>query len=260
MRRLLLLITLVTCACGVWNSSNGASNAGVLPIGASVGRSVTAAAPRLAPAQAPVRVMLLGDSITYGARSTDGGGYRTRLWELLRQQYDAVDFVGSSDAGPSWIDRANEGHSGYMIRDLLPYLDQWLQTYQPQIILLHIGTNDIGGHLAPAAAAERLRRLLRQIFSVLPQVQIIVAQITPLCVFAPQVADYNARIPAIAASFVGHVPPIRVVDMQHTVGLSDLADCVHPNDRGYAHMADQWFAVLQPLLGSFTPWFVGRAI
>src|SRR5262249_22927777 len=53
----------------------------------------------------PVRIMPLGDSITYGVKSHDGGGYRTRLWHLLQQSGTAVDFVGSLAAGPADIDQ-----------------------------------------------------------------------------------------------------------------------------------------------------------
>jgi len=54
-----------------------------------------------------------------------------------------VDFVGSLSNGPASLgDKDHEGHRGFRI-DRVPSVDGWLDTQQPDITLLMIGTNDM---------------------------------------------------------------------------------------------------------------------
>ena len=59
----------------------------------------------------PIRILPLGDSLTWGVGSTDGSGYRTRLRSALTAAGLRVHFVGSqrSGAGP---DADHAGHPG----------------------------------------------------------------------------------------------------------------------------------------------------
>src|SRR5437868_6298425 len=65
-----------------------------------------------------IKIMPLGDSITYGAYSSTGGGYRFHLWNDLRVRGFPVDFVGSVKTGPASFDRENEGHPGWKINQI----------------------------------------------------------------------------------------------------------------------------------------------
>ncbi|ABW15785.1 hypothetical protein Franean1_6448 [Parafrankia sp. EAN1pec] len=56
-----------------------------------------------------LRVLPLGDSITYGVGTPDNSSYRARLWDLLDDDADDLDFVGSQDTG-TLPDTDNEGH------------------------------------------------------------------------------------------------------------------------------------------------------
>lgn len=66
--------------------------------------------PRAAAAPASLRVMPLGDSITWGVGSPSGNSYRGFLWNELAAEGHALDFVGSGRNGPM-SDPDNEGHS-----------------------------------------------------------------------------------------------------------------------------------------------------
>ncbi|WP_051859308.1 SGNH/GDSL hydrolase family protein [Streptomyces xanthophaeus] len=80
------------------------------------------AAPR--PVPPLVKIMPLGDSITEGAGSSAGVGYRAPLWELISAQSRYTpDFVGSRSSG-SVTDPDNEGHGGYTISGIRAGLDQ----------------------------------------------------------------------------------------------------------------------------------------
>ncbi len=68
----------------------------------------------LAAAQSPaVRIMPLGDSITYG--SPVAGGYRVPLYHMLTNAAYAVDYVGTAtgNASADLPEINHEGHGGW---------------------------------------------------------------------------------------------------------------------------------------------------
>src|SRR5947209_14639864 len=117
---------------------------GVAVLLAIGGALLAAPAPaRASVASRPIRVMPLGDSITWGVGSSTGSSYRADLWRrLVTQAGYHIDFVGSQQSG-SLPDTDNEGHSGWRIDQIAGGIDGWLATYQPDVVLLHIGTNDM---------------------------------------------------------------------------------------------------------------------
>ena len=198
-----------------------------------------------------IKIMPLGDSITYGQGSTTGGGYRLPLWHDLRMRGAQITFVGSMQHGPANFPRDNEGRPGWTIRQIAAHVVDWLRTYQPQIILLHIGTNDILKNDNPANAPARLKSLIDQITATLPQATLIVAQIIPVTrrpQFNPEVVTYNHAIPGIVQAEAAQGKHVLLVDMYHAVSPAMLVDGAHPDDRAYALMAQVWENALIPLL------------
>ena len=52
--------------------------------------------------------------------------------------------MGTLQNGPAALaDRNHEGHSGWRIDEIHASIDGWLTTYQPEVVLLLIGTNDV---------------------------------------------------------------------------------------------------------------------
>jgi lysophospholipase L1-like esterase len=201
-----------------------------------------------------VRIMPLGDSITAGVGSSYKGGYRVALWNDCMAYHFHVIFVGSQYDGPtSLADRNNEGHPGWRIDQISTHVVAWLQTYQPQIVLLHIGSNDIIQHRNVSDAPARLHFLLEQITTTLPGATVIVAQITPLGnpLLNAEVIAYNRTIPQIVGLMEAQGKHVEYVDMYHAVPASDLADGIHPNNAGYALMAGVWFRALQPIIANW---------
>ncbi len=187
-----------------------------------------------------IKIMSLGDSITFGTRDPGYGGYRHLLRTLLVHDGYAVNFVGSQRGGKSAAsDSDNEGHPGWTIAQIQNGIDteRWLETYHPDLILLHIGTNDIRQGDADAAPG-RLSALLDDILRRLPQTHVIVAQIIPFRQGPEQGHQiYNSAIPGIAAS---KAPRVSAVDMQSILSRDDYADGIHPNADGYDKMARAW--------------------
>lgn len=198
-----------------------------------------------------IKIMPLGDSITAGIGSSTGGGYRVSLWQDLKSAHWHVQFVGSQKDGPASLsDRDHEGHPGWRIDQISSNVEKWLRTYKPQVVLLHIGTNDIIQNYALSSAPSRLRSLILKIHSTLPKTIIIVAEIIPFSDSArnAQAITYNRTIPTLTKKLVAQGLPIHYVDMYHAVPVSDLVDGVHPNDSGYDAMAHVWYQSLQKVV------------
>jgi len=193
--------------------------------------------------------MPLGDSITLGTPDQSYGGYRHVLGILLAKDGYTIDFVGSQRSGNRSIpDPDNEGHPGWTIAQIKSGIDVdgWLETYKPDIILLHIGTNDIS-HGNAASAPDNLSALLDDMLARLPKVRVIVAQIIPFRRGPDQGhQSYNRAIPGIVAS---KGPRVSVIDMQNILSMSDYADGLHPNASGYDKMARAWETALRAMAG-----------
>ncbi|MFD0200452.1 MULTISPECIES: GDSL-type esterase/lipase family protein [Saccharothrix] len=201
-----------------------------------------------AQADSGVKVMPLGDSITDGFNVP--GGYRVDLWQKLVASGRTVDFVGSMTNGPSGLgDRDHEGHSGWTIAQIDSNVTNWLRTYTPRTILLHIGTNDIYGS-DPAGAPQRLSALVDRITTLAPNADLFVATITPLSFSDATVRSFNATIPPMVQSKVNAGKKVHLVDMYRALTTADLADGVHPNATGYSKMATAWYNALLSVPGS----------
>lgn len=200
----------------------------------------------------PIRVMPLGDSITYGAGSSTGSSYRAALWDrLVGQAGYAIDFVGSQRSG-ALPDADNEGHSGWRIDQIAANIDTWLANSLPDVVLLHIGTNDMNQDYQVGAAPQRLGALLDQILLDRPVATVLVAKIVPSSdsTIQSRITAFNAALPDVVAARGSRAG---LVDLS-TLSGADLADTLHPNDSGYAKMAVRWYAALEGVLGDGRDW------
>src|SRR5262245_26569406 len=81
----------------------------LVPLEFSIPLSHSHITPLVGAKSVKIKVMPLGDSITYGSGSSNKGGYRFPLWNDLRVYGSPVDFVGSQQSGPAGFDRDHEG-------------------------------------------------------------------------------------------------------------------------------------------------------
>jgi lysophospholipase L1-like esterase len=211
----------------------------------------------------PVRILPLGDSITEQGEP----GYRYELWKRLIDAGVAFDFVGSmksaGDERPSqWpvyrgytFDVDHEGHSGWTASDLVNGCDwepqrgklsEWLKHYSPDVVLLHIGTND-AFHMTPVSETiTMISRIIDQIRFVNPNVTVFIAKIIPLC--GRWEREFNAGVVALNANLEKFVKqknssksPIVIVDHYSNFDPKcDTDDEIHPNANGQVKMATNW--------------------
>ena len=91
--------------------------------------------------------MPLGDSITESNMGQHS--YRYYLWHMLINDGYQVNFVGSRHGvgnGPpanADFDMDHEGHAGWRADEILNHIQAWATAASPDVVLLHIGTNDV---------------------------------------------------------------------------------------------------------------------
>jgi lysophospholipase L1-like esterase len=236
----------------------------------------------------PVRIMPMGDSITEGVcdapencnipdikAPSDGSGIAACSWALnydnpkalgyrafLRDKLIAKGFKATYVGSVSVVDGlAHEGHTAWSISDL-DYCVQngdWLQKAQPQIILLHIGTNDARNSQALGKMVADLNQLLKHIYDTLPATtEIIVAQVTPArkdvqsskALLNELLAPYNAKIPGIVDELRASGKHVSYVNMSGVIQSdADFDDMgLHPNKAASERMADVWLGKIVEVL------------
>jgi lysophospholipase L1-like esterase len=180
----------------------------------------------------PLRILPLGDSITWGFYNGQGtNGYREQLRTRLVAAGASVDLVGTLRSG-TMTDNENEGHSGWVISQVRGVLGPAL-AFQPNVVLIHLATNDLNRGDSPSEpnnqAPQRLGALIDDILAKLPDAVIFVAKIVKTTNAATQKRfdTYNAAIPAVVKERTDKGFKLVVVD-QSIVGGSELGDSLHP--------------------------------
>ncbi len=198
------------------------------------------ALPAAAQSNINLRLMPMGDSITAGYRSSTGDGYRGPLYSTLAGQVGAETFIGSQSDG-TMSDPYNEGYFGYQIAQITALATGQLNIYRPNIITLHIGSNDLNEGYEVSTAPQRLATLIDEIIAAQPDATLLVAQliINSNATTEARIVTYNSQIPAIVQARANQGKHIAMVSMS-ALTTADLADGLHPNDGGYAKMATAW--------------------
>ena len=232
--------------------------------------------------------MPLGDSITRGiGLPTDSAhyiAYRKTLHDLLVGAGYDVNFVGTLDDGFAvFAESQHEGHGGWTADEIVNgrpdtptagKLSDWLIADSPDVILLHIGTNDINELQAPAGIVPEVSQILDEIDQYDPNITVILALIineqdhtcndgSPTSIFNYDVYDMALKrsdpsYPGYTGGLNGDRDRIEIVDMECDAGIDyrsyidggDMYNQLHPYPTGYDKMANLWFTgfkAIQPV-------------
>lgn len=219
--------------------------------------SVAAPAAPAAATRGVYRIMPLGDSITKGV-GQDGArytGYRVRLDNHLRSGAVPAGFryewVGSQVSYGR-----HEGHGGWTVDQISARIDGWMDAYRPDIVLLHVGTNNITRGEPAAVVLRKVRDLVRKIRARSAYTQIFVARIVGVRADWAT-ADERRRNVAVAHGLwsvaAGAGPRVYPVDMRQVTGLG-LFDWHHPNRYGYHLMAYRWYEAMRGRVNGSRRW------
>lgn len=219
---------------------------------------------------AQTRLLPLGDSITQGGQNH--ASWRYALWDSLRAGGYSVDFVGTQVSifggdppNLAWypeyltaFDRDHEGHWGWRTDQIDAIVAGVAAATQPDVVLIHLGTNDVGqqGAAGVANADANLRSIVGRLRAARPNVRIVLAQVVPIgpgtsySANAVQVPALNAAVAAIAADSTRPGSPITVVDQFAGFDTATLmqSDGLHPNTVGEARIAARWMTELRTFL------------
>ena len=202
---------------------------------------------------APTRIMPLGDSITFG--SSVAGGYRNKLYQTLTAAGYVVDYVGTQTGNGvgTLPDSDHEGHGGWNIGQLDANIAGWFGVIaDPDVILLHIGTNDFGQNLDTPNAINRLDALITKIATLRPYAHIIVTNLMERG--EPQntniQAQFNPHVQNRVNAQAALGRRVTFLDMRSAVPLAEMPDNLHPGQAGYDHMADAWLPAVQAVIGT----------
>jgi acyl-CoA thioesterase I len=205
----------------------------------------------------PVRIMPLGDSITEG-RSGDAT-WRYWLQKSLEAKGCTVDYVGSRsgvvDGRPRFsdFDPDHEGHWGWTTAQVKAQIDHWARDAKPGIVLLHLGTNDLGSD--PERIAANLGAIVASLRRARPTVEIYLARLIPAAGVPDEIMRRTNDAIARVAADRDH-PESRLIVVDQYTGFdpgADTYDGVHPNESGEKKMARRWFDALQARLDCLRP-------
>ncbi|MGH7495002.1 MAG: GDSL-type esterase/lipase family protein, partial [bacterium] len=195
--------------------------------------------------------MPLGNSITEGVGSTTEAGYRKPLYDLLTNAGVSFDFVGDLQHGNgSVIDKDHEGHAGFRTEEL--QVAGYLAANPAEVILLEIGTNDISFGESAAQVRDDISNLLDAIKTARPSARIYLSTVIPRTDNRQATTqNLNNLLPNLVQNKINAGQEILLVDiasqfLANANWQTDLmSDDKHPNDDGYALMAQAFFNAMQ---------------
>ena len=225
-----------------------------------------------------VKIMPVGDSITNGDGET--GGYRKYLDYALKQKGISFDMVGpKKDMNASFsyngqtvqYDSDHAGFSGFQIKEVPDWgksqgntgslynelkNNDAVKKYQPDIILLIIGTNDMTANRSMSACSSDLHDLVDYMLGDMPAGGTVfmgsIPEHTAYGGNPEKIANYNNTVKSVAEEYEKAGKNVHFADVHGCLnGTADLGfDNLHPNGTGYEKMGKFWAGVIEDYLGS----------
>jgi lysophospholipase L1-like esterase len=213
--------------------------------------------------------MPLGDSITKGVDgpSTDDAGYRNDLADSLNSEGIGFDFVGSLVDG-SGFDADHEGHAGWRADQIINgrvgqssqgRLTTWLPDYDPRVVLLHIGTNDVDEPQDNDSTIREIGNIIDRIDFYNSDIVIVLASLIG------RIDDYDEKTDELNLKIADLFLEKRLAGRKiFYAGIAEVCksnpawvvdyfapfDIKHPNDAGFAVMAQVWLNTLTTALNA----------
>ncbi|HVQ19211.1 MAG TPA: fibronectin type III domain-containing protein, partial [Actinomycetes bacterium] len=207
-------------------------------------------------ADSPVRIMLVGDSITEGssgdwtwryrlARYLDAAGVdyefvgpRSTMYDLGTGKHTSMDYV---DPG---FDTDHFARWGELLRQFLdeyaaPVEDSigWaVSTYKPDVVVEVLGVNDMIWGATPEETLALAKRFVQEVRAAEPNARLVLSKIPSVQIAG--VADYNDLLESTASEWSTGDSPVVVSDpAQQWSTDGDTCDSLHPNAVGEVKIA-----------------------
>lgn len=169
------------------------------------------------------RIVAFGDSLTYGyGLATIDDSYPSQLQEKLLQEGYSYKVI-------------NLGVSGDTTADGLNRIATTL-SFEPDIVLLELGANDVLQKISPSIARANLREIVRVLDS--QKIKVILISTDPHPLYPVQNREeYAAIIPDIAKEYGLSVVPSIVKDIMFTKYVQQ--DGLHHTKEGYTKILNE---------------------
>lgn len=231
-----------------------------------------------ASAEQVYKILPLGNSITQA--EVNRASYRYPLWKMLVDSEIKFDFVGSlekqqdryskgtppqPDYKGQSFDRDHEGHFGWNTNEIIQgrdfdngsgkgKLEEWVEGYDADIALIHLGTNDAFNRHSNESSVKELKEVIRILREDNPEVIVLLAKLIPAKLNpgdGEAVKSLNEVIPAVAEDMSTDESPVIMVDHFEGFDVDEHSyDGVHPNEAGEKLMARRWFKAIQSVVES----------
>jgi len=166
------------------------------------------------------------------------GSSSIQFWETLKQDFSPLPVV-------------RRGFGGAMMSDVLAYADRIILPYEPRVVLLYAGENDLAGRRTSRQVLADFRELIHTIHVRLPDARIALISIKPSITrkhLFDRIRRANALLKAEAAryEFVDFIDVFTpMLDEQRNLkGELFSNDGLHLNTNGY-HL---WASLIKPRL------------
>jgi lysophospholipase L1-like esterase len=207
----------------------------------------------------PVKIMLVGDSITEGIDSS--GAYRRYLDGMLRRSGHLMDFVGSrkkhndnkTEPDSYEYDVDHQGHWGKGSAWLAKNMPDLLSDDAPDVAVIHIGTEDIvSGSGTAEEIVFNIAKVIKALRSKNKSVKIVLAKTIPVQGKIDEVNQLNRLISQYIKVHSTDPSPIVMADQNTGFNTStDLADGgVLPSAIGAKKMAAVFAGAMNELLSN----------
>ncbi|MEZ4886997.1 MAG: SGNH/GDSL hydrolase family protein [Chitinophagales bacterium] len=166
------------------------------------------------------------------------GSSSIRFWVTLKEDMEGLAVL-------------NRGFGGSTLPEAVHYADQIIFPYEPEIIVLYSGENDISEGRTPQEAFDSFKELTAQITAKLPNTKLFYLCMKPSIArweMWPKMEDANK----LFADYLAEQPNMEYVDISAPM-LDEsgepkkdifVEDMLHMNEKGYA----AWTKIVKPLL------------
>jgi len=164
-------------------------------------------------------ILAFGDSLTYGYGATTAQSYPVQLSQLLNMEV------------------INAGISGEKSRQGLKRLGTLLDKYQPQLLLLCHGGNDVLKKQNLDNMKENLAKMIEMAQS--RDIQVVLISVPEASLFLPDIKQYQE----LAEQYKVPLENDIIKDVLKKPSLH--SDAIHPNAQGYGLIAEAIYELLE---------------
>jgi lysophospholipase L1-like esterase len=157
------------------------------------------------------------------------------------------------------FDSDHEGHSGAKVTDYAKYgnVTAWLQKGNPDVVLMHVGTNDASAGASNREFLQAYETLLCQMRTHNPNIRIVLSKLIGIdhTRYGQGVADrirsYNTVMGEWAKKETEPHSHITLVDVYSGFDYQTMTrDGKHPNEAGDQFMAERYLTAIQHALAA----------